>query len=318
MKEIIGNTPMIKINYEYEGQKRCLYAKLEYYNLTGSIKDRMVYYVLMKNKENGNIKPRVPLVEATSGNTGISLAAIGAFLNHPVHIFIPDFVSKERIALMKLYGANVNLISKEEGGYETCMKKALAFSKNKNAYLLNQFETPLNITAHYQGTGTEIIKKLEKVDAFVSGFGTGGTLMGVGLKIKEVSDSAHIVAIEPENMTLLDKNKKIGIHKIEGIADGFIPKIVDRSIIDHTYVVKENDAICMCQKLSKELGIGVGISSGANLIGSILSVEEFGGNVCTVFPDDSKKYLSTDLVKKIPIEPDFISNKVQFINYESI
>lgn len=316
MKGLIGNTPLIRIKYSINGVIKHVYAKLESYNLTGSIKDRMVSYLLYKNKENGNIKEGQPIIEATSGNTGISLAALGAYYKHPIHIFIPDFVSRERIQILKLYGAHVHLVSKEEGGYLTCIEKANQLARKINGYRLDQFEKIDNITAHYQSTGTEIVKKLEKIDGFVSGLGTGGTLMGCALKIKEHNENATIGVVEPYFTSVLTGHMEKDYHQIEGIADGFLPKIVDKNEIDEIFRIKEEDAILMSQKLSLELGLGVGISSGANFLGSILLNEKIKGEVCTIFPDHFMKYLSTNLSEKIEEKEDYLSPQIKLLTYE--
>ena len=308
MKDLIGNTPLIQIHYKINGEEKYVYTKLEYYNLTGSIKDRMVSYLLTKNKENGNIKEGDAIIEATSGNTGISLAALGAYYNHPVHIFIPDFVSEERIKILKLYGADVHLVSKEDGGYKACIEKADSLAKEIDGYRLDQFEKIENVTAHYQSTGTEIVKKLEKVDGFVSGIGTGGTLMGCALKLKEQNESISIGAVEPYFTSILTGNVEKEYHQIEGIADGFLPKIVDKEMIDEVFRIREEDAILMSQKLSLKLGLGVGISSGANFLGSVLLNEKINGEICTIFPDDFKKYLSTHLTSKIEEKEEYLSS----------
>lgn len=316
MKDLIGNTPLVKIHYKIRGEEKYIYTKLEYYNLTGSIKDRMVYYLLTKNKENGNIKDGDAIIEATSGNTGISLAALGAYYGHPVHIFIPDFVSEERLKILKLYGANVHLVSKEEGGYLACIEKANILAKKIGGYRLDQFEKLENITAHYQTTGTEIVKKLEKVDGFVSGIGTGGSLMGCALKLKEQNENTVIGAVEPYFTSILTGNVETEYHQIEGIADGFLPKIVDTEIIDEVFRIQEEDAIIMSQKLALELGLGVGISSGANFLGSVLLNEKINGEICTLFPDDFKKYLSTNLSQKIELKDEYLSNEIELIGCE--
>ncbi len=316
MKDLIGNTPLVKIHYKIRGEEKYIYTKLEYYNLTGSIKDRMVYYLLTKNKENGNIKDGDAIIEATSGNTGISLAALGAYYGHPVHIFIPDFVSEERLKILKLYGANVHLVSKEEGGYLACIEKANILAKKIGGYRLDQFEKLENVTAHYQTTGTEIVKKLEKVDGFVSGIGTGGSLMGCALKLKEQNENTVIGAVEPYFTSILTGNVEKEYHQIEGIADGFLPKIVDTEIIDEVFRIREEDAIIMSQKLALELGLGVGISSGANFLGSVLLNEKINGEICTLFPDDFKKYLSTNLSQKIELKDEYLSNEIELIGCE--
>ena len=315
IKGLIGNTPLIKIKYKYRGIENYIYTKLEYYNLTGSIKDRIVYYILDKAIKEKKLKKGMPLVEATSGNTGISLSAVGVYLNHPVYIFMPDWVSKERLELMKLYGANVILISKEDGGFKKCVELAKEFSIRNNAFLLNQFSNKYNVEAHYNTTAKEIMDKIN-VDAFVSGIGTGGTLIGIGKRLKEEYNT-DIYALEPDTMSLI-KTGNISSHKIEGIGDDFIPDIVDLNIIKDIILVNDMDAINMSKKLSKELGLGVGISSGANMIASILLKELGYKNVVTVFPDDNKKYLSTDLTKDIELKDDNVSSKVEFLNVEII
>ena len=312
---LIGNTPMIKIKYKYKGVENYTYTKLEYYNLTGSIKDRIVYYILDKAIKEGSLKDNMVLVEATSGNTGISLSAIGAYLKHKVYIFMPDWVSKERLDLMKLYGANVILVSKEEGGFKKCIEMAKEFCERNNGFLLDQFDNTYNVDAHYETTAKEIIDK-KQIEAFISGIGTGGTLMGIGKRLKE-EYGTDIYAIEPDTMSIIKTGNIIG-HKIEGIGDDFIPDIVDLDLIKDVILVNDLDAINMSKKLSKELGIGVGISSGANMIGSILLKEMGYNNVLTVFPDDNKKYLSTDLTKDIKLKENNISNKVKLLDYEVV
>ena len=315
IKGLIGNTPMIKIKYKYKGIENYIYTKLEYYNLTGSIKDRIVYYILDKAISENKLKKDTPFVEATSGNTGISLSAIGAYLKHPVYIFMPDWVSKERLDLMTLYGANVILVSKEEGGFKKCIELAKDFSIKHKAFLLNQFNNTYNVEAHYNTTAKEITDKLY-VDSFASGIGTGGTLMGIGKRLKEIYNT-DIYALEPDTMSII-KTGNITGHKIEGIGDDFIPDIVDLKLIKDIILVNDIDAINMSKKLSKELGIGVGISSGANMIASILLKEKGYSNVLTIFPDDNKKYLSTDLTKDIKLKYNNISSEVELLGYEVI
>lgn len=317
MKEIIGNTPMIKIKYQYKGEKKEIYTKLEYYNVTGSIKDRMASYILNCAKENKTLINHMPIIEATSGNTGISLSALGAYMKHPVYIFMPDWVSKERIKIMEMFGAKVQLFSKEEGGFKRCIKEAENLSKKLNGFLVNQFENESNLLAHYHTTAQEILEQLSSVSAFVSGIGTGGTLMGVSKKLKEVNPEIITCAIEPDTMAILSKGK-IDSHKIEGIGDDFIPELVDPNKIDKIILVNDMDAINMARMIAKELGLGVGISSGANLIGAILLKEEVEGNVVTVFPDDHKKYISTELSESKDDNINMISNQIKLLGYEVV
>ena len=315
--KLIGNTPIIKINYEFKGQQKSIYAKLEYYNLTGSIKDRVAYYIIENAKKRGELKEGMPIIEATSGNTGISLGALGRYYNNPVYIFMPDWVSKERVELMKSFDANIILISKEKGGFIKCVEEAKKMAEIKKGFLSNQFANKDNFQAHYETTGTEIIEQVsDKLGGFVSGVGTGGTLMGIGTKLKEKFRDLKNVAIEPDKMPIISQGKKIAQHKIEGIGDDFVPDLVDKNKIDKIILVNDDDSINMSRRLSKELGLGVGISSGANFIGSVCISEELENPVVTVFPDDSKKYLSTDLAKKIDNNYNFISNQIKLINYE--
>lgn len=307
---LVGDTPLIKINYIYEGEERHLYAKLEYFNVTGSIKDRLVYYVLDKE----NVKPNM-IAEATSGNTGIALAAYGARYNIPVHIFMPDFVSPERRDILNLYGTHLHLITREEGGFKECVRAAREFAKENNAYLFNQFDNDLNVLCHYNTTALEIIKELGKVDLFVSGIGTGGTLMGISKRLKKVYGT-KCVALEPDSLRILSDSEATGSHKIDGIGDDFIPSIVNMNSIDKIVSVRDTDAINMAIKLSRELGIGVGVSSGANFIASVISSDK-DDEVVTIFADDNKKYLST-YKESYDIKEDFISEKIKLVSFEVI
>ena len=319
MLKHIGNTPMIKITYQNGEKINSIYTKLEFYNPTGSIKDRVAYYIIQKAKERGELKENMPIVEATSGNTGISLAALGAYYHHPVFIFMPNWASKERVKLMQSFGANVFLISREEGGFRKCLEEAEKLAKEKNGFLANQFANKDNFLAHYETTGEEIIKQLpEEIDAFLSGVGTGGTLMGIGKKLKKWNPNSKIIALEPDKMPLISQNKIIGNHKIEGIGDDFIPDLLKKEELDDILLVNDEDAINMARKLAKELGLGVGISSGANMIASILHQEKVNKPVATVFADDNKKYLSTDLSKEIDNNHNFVSNKIRLLGYESV
>ena len=315
LENLIGKTPMIKIYYSYKGNKKCTYAKLEFYNFTGSIKDRIVYYILKNAKEKKELKEHQPIVEATSGNTGISLAAIGSLFQHPVHIFMPDWVSYERRKIMELYGATIHLVSKDDGGFQRAIEKADLLAKEIDGYRPNQFCNNDNVLAHYETTGKEILNQVPNIDAFVSGIGTGGTLMGIAKRLKENNSHTKIYALEPDTLPILSQGKVTGSHKIEGIGDDFVPVLVDRSFIDDVLLILDDDAINMSRLLSKRLGLGVGISSGANFLASCLIPE---ANIVTVFPDDNKKYLSTNLSKPVDLNPDFISNQIELLSLENV
>ena len=256
----------------------------------------------------------MPIVEATSGNTGISFAALGAYYGHPVHIFMPDWASQERINIMKLYGAKVYLVSKEDGGFKEAIKRADKLALEINGFRPDQFNNKLNVDAHYNGIGLEIINKLKEIDTYVSGIGTGGTLIGIAKRLKEKFD-IQVVVLEPEQMPIMSKGIDTGGHRIEGIGDDFIPGIVDRNLIDKVVTVDDEDAINMARILARKYGLGVGISSGANLIAAVLSD---GDDVVTVFADDFKKYLSTDLIKDINEDKKLISNKIEILSIEYV
>ena len=311
LENLIGNTPMIEIKYIYNGEEKCIHAKLECYNYSGSIKDRVIYHILSKAKRSGNLKDGQPIVEATSGNTGIALASIGALFGHPVHIFMPDWVSSERQSLIKMYGATIHLVSREEGGFKAAIEKANKLAIEINALKTDQFNNLQNVEAHYYGTAEEILNQYPEVDSFVSGIGTGGTLIGIGKKLKEVK-SADIYGLEPSTLPLLTQGITIGTHKIEGIGDDFIPSIVDLNLLSKVITIDDKDAINMAKKLSRELGLGVGISSGANFLAAVLLNET--GNIVTVFPDDNKKYISTELSGEIDLSDELISNKITLLS----
>lgn len=319
LNKTIGNTPMIKIKYEYNKEIKYIYAKLEYYNLTGSIKDRVAYYIINNAKKRNELKDGQPIIEATSGNTGIAIAALGALYNHPTHIFMPDNVSIERVKIMKSYGANVYLIPKNDGGFIKSLEEANKLAKKINGYLANQFANEDNFAAHYETTGQEILNEIkEPLSGFVSGVGTGGTLMGIGTRLKEKYPNLLITAIEPHLMPLLSGGKILSEHKIEGIGDDFIPALIDQNKIDKIIPINDDDAVNMARLLAKTLGLGVGISSGANFIGSVLLNQNVDNSVVTIFADDNKKYLSTDLSKNIDLNKKFISNNIKLISYEVI
>jgi len=301
---LIGNTPLLEIEFTFKNQKKKIYAKAENLNMTGSIKDRMALHILKRGYEKGILDERSLIIEATSGNTGISFAGIGRALGHQVAIFMPDWMSSERINLIQSLGADITLISKEEGGFLGSIDRAEQLAnKSELSFLPRQFSNDDNIYAHYETTGPEIWWQLrfhaKKPDAFVAGVGTGGSVMGVGRYLKEMHPPVKIHPLEPANSPTLSTGHKVGKHRIQGISDEFIPAIVDLDFLDEVVSVDDGDAILMAKKLAGELGIGVGISSGANFLGALKVLNNLGEDaiVVTVLPDDNKKYLSTDLLK---------------------
>lgn len=324
LSSLIGNTPLLAIEFLLEDKKRTIYAKAENLNMTGSIKDRMAYHILERGYSRGILKPGNLIIEATSGNTGIAFAAIGRALGHPVTIFMPSWMSSERINLIRSLGAEVVLVSREEGGFLGSIKLAEDLARNtKNAFLPRQFSNEDNIEAHYLTTGPEVWWQLRfrslYPNAFIAGVGTGGTIMGTGKFLKGKNPSIKIHPLEPSNSPTLSTGHKVGKHRIQGISDEFIPSILDLQGLDDIVSVDDGDAIIMAQKLANQLGIGVGISSGANFIGAVNTQDELGGDavVVTIFPDSNKKYLSTDLLKDEPIKDNFIAPKIELIGIRS-
>ncbi len=322
---LVGNTPMYVVNFKYRGENRTIYAKAEHLNLTGSIKDRMAMHILRDAYQSGAIKDGDTIVEATSGNTGISFAAIGKAFGHPVKIFMPDWMSFERKAIIKSFGAEEVLVSHEEGGFlgsiSFCEK---TFEEEKNIFLPHQFSNASNTKAHYKGTGREIWLQLEKLnlvpDAFVAGVGTGGTVMGVGNYLREKNPDVKIHPLEPSESPTLTTGHKVGKHRIQGISDEFIPDICELNKLDEVIAVSDGDSILMAQKLASALGLAVGISSGANFLGALIAQNKLGAEsvVATVFCDSNKKYLSTDLVKAEPIKDGYLSSEIELIDFDTI
>ena len=315
--KLIGNTPMIKIDYEYEGKQGSIYTKLEYYNYSGSIKDRIALYIIETERKNGNLKEGQPIVEVTSGNTGIAFSAIGALYGHDVHIFMPDWASLERRKIIEMYGAHVHLVSREEGGFKKALELADEFAEEHGAYKPLQFDNPLNPEAQYKTTGQEIIDAVPDVNAFVSGIGTGGTLIGIGRRLKDNNPDSKIFALEPSTLSILKMGMEEGSHMIEGIGDDFIPGIVDQDLIDDIVLIHDCDAINMSKRIAKEFGLGIGISSGANFLASVI-MDSDDLKIATVFPDDNKKYITTKLSEEVDDNPELISNQIKLIGFEVI
>lgn len=324
LKHMIGNTPLLAIRFSFRGKERVIYAKAEHLNMTGSIKDRMAFHILKKAYHEGHIQPGDKIAEATSGNTGISFAAIGRALGHQVVIFMPDWMSQERVALIKSLGAKIVPVSREQGGFLGSIRMTEAFAQCEHGvFQPAQFANLANVEAHAQSTGPEIWWQLSshsiKPDAFVAGVGTGGTIMGAGKFLRQHNPAIKLYPLEPAESPTLSTGCKVGQHRIQGVSDEFIPSILDLEKLDPVVSVPDGDAILMAQKLASSLGLGVGISSGANFIGALMIQNELGIDavVTTVFPDDNKKYLSTDLLRDEPINDGYLTPEVELLSYEA-
>lgn len=322
LARMIGNTPMLAVGFRFRGRPRVLHAKAEHFNLTGSIKDRMALHILRRAYAEGRIAPGDAIAEATSGNTGISFAAVGRALGHPVTIFMPDWMSTERVALVHSFGARVVPVSRAQGGFRGGIRMAEEMAAaDAHVFLPRQFASEANVEAHETTTGPEIWWQLRQnglaPDAFVAGVGTGGTVMGVGRALKRLRPSVHVHPLEPAESPTLTQGRKVGQHRIQGISDEFVPEIVRLEELDRIVSVPDGDAIRMAQRLAATLGLPVGISSGANFLGALLVLEELGGEavVATVFPDSNKKYLSTDLLRDEPARAGHLTSDVELTGF---
>ena len=325
LTRLVGNTPLVSIHFRYHGTHRVLFAKSEYLNLTGSIKDRMALRILQKAYAEGKIQPGHIIAEATSGNTGISFAAIGRMLGHPVKIFMPDWMSQERVHLIRSYGAEVVSVSKNDGGFLGSIRMCEDFAASrKDVFLPRQFSNPANTEAHEDSTGPEIWSQFVTVGkrpkAFVAGVGTGGTVMGVGRFLKRHDSNIRIHPVEPAESPTLTTGCKVGNHRIQGISDEFVPEILNLKEVDEVLTVPDGDSILMAQKLATNLGLAVGISSGCNFLAALQAQEKLSPDaaVVTVFCDDNKKYLSTCLMSEEPLRPDYLSPKVELLGLGTV
>lgn len=282
--DLVGNTPLVKIGEN-------IFAKLEAVNPSGSIKDRMALYMLKKAEENNEIKQGYEIVEATSGNTGISFAMIAAAKGYRFTAIMPQAMSVERRQIMSAYGASFILTPT----MEDAVKRLEEFATGENVWLPKQFDNWTNVDCHRETTGKEILQQLGEVGAFVAGIGTGGTLMGVAEALIKRNPGVRIVAVEPAECAILSGGD-VGTHKIQGIGSGFVPKIVDKSRIDEVIKVRSADAVEMARKLAKQQGFFVGISSGANVLASLEIAKKMPDkNIVTILPDSANRYLSMGL-----------------------
>ncbi|MCX6821603.1 MAG: cysteine synthase A [Candidatus Aenigmarchaeota archaeon] len=301
--ETIGNTPVVKINRLVDENSATVLAKLEMFNPSGSIKDRIAKYMIEQAEKRRNLKPDSIIVEPTTGNTGISLSMVSTIKGYRMIAVMPEGMSKEREIMIKAYGAEI-LFAKNGGRTDInlTINKAQQISKeNSKVFIPNQFNNINNIIAHKETTGKEILDQLgNNIDAFVAGVGTGGTLIGVAQALKEKIPEIRIIAVEPTNSAILSDGKS-GQHKIQGIGEGFIPDLLksNLNLIDEIITVTDEEAINTTRKLAKEEGILVGISSGANMFAALKVAKKLGKGkiVVTIFPDRGERYLSNDVFK---------------------
>ncbi len=325
---MVGRTPLIEIRYRSRGRDRRVFGKYEQKNMTGSVKDRMALWILRSAYVRGELRTGDTIAEATSGNTGISFAAMGRALGHPVRIYMPDWMSRERVMLIGSFGAEVVPVSKEQGGFRGSIALADAFARTeaeqgRRVFLPHQFDNPANVEAHERTTGPEIIAQLESeglaAAAFVAGVGTGGTVMGVGRALRARWPGVAIHPLEPANSPTLRAGHKVGAHRIQGISDEFVPGIVQLDELDEIVDVWDGDAILATQQLGRA-GLAVGISSGANFLGADRLLDTLGDDavVATVFSDSNKKYLSTDLYRREPVREDYAAQGIEILNWRAI
>ena len=300
--DLVGNTPLVRVNnlIKKDELKADVLAKLEYFNPAGSVKDRIAKEMIQDALEKGLINENTTLIEPTSGNTGIGLSAVATALNLKIIITMPETMSVERRNLMKAYGAELVLTQGSEGMKGAIAKAKELASQIENSFIPGQFENPANPTAHYKTTGPEIYEQTEgKVDIFVAGVGTGGTVSGVGKYLKEKNPEVKVVAVEPASSPVLSTGKG-GAHKIQGIGAGFVPETLDTKIYDEIITVENENAFATGKEMAKTEGILVGISSGAALYAAkelAKREENAGKTIVVLLPDGGDRYLSTPLIQ---------------------
>ena len=300
--DLVGNTPLVRVNnlIKKDELKADVLAKLEYFNPAGSVKDRIAKAMILDAMEKGLINENTTLIEPTSGNTGIGLSAVATALNLKIIITMPETMSVERRNLMKAYGAELVLTPGSEGMKGAIAKAKELASQIENSFIPGQFENPANPTAHYKTTGPEIYEQTEgKVDIFVAGVGTGGTISGIGKYLKEKNPEVKVVAVEPASSPVLSTGKG-GAHKIQGIGAGFVPETLDTKIYDEIITVENEDAFATGKEMAKTEGILVGISSGAALYAAkelAKREENAGKTIVVLLPDGGDRYLSTPLIQ---------------------
>lgn len=292
---LVGNTPMLHLCNISGG---CIYAKAEFLNPAGSVKDRVAKHIIERAEIKGQLKPGATIVEATSGNTGIAVAFVGKLKGYKVIICMPSDMSEERKKIIRALGAELIETPASESIAGACTKAEEINRETPGSFLVGQFTNHLNPEIHYTSTAQEIWEQMEgQVDAFVAGIGSGGTLTGVGTFLKEKNPSIKIVAVEPKNSAALLGHEP-GFHQIQGIGDGFIPPVLDVDLIDEVVTVTDEDAICVTRQLAAVQGTLVGTSSGANVWSAMQVAENLGpeSRVVTVLPDRAERYFSTSLL----------------------
>ena len=297
--DLIGNTPIVKINNIFDTDSHAdVYLKLENFNPSGSVKDRAALGIIEKAEKEGKLKPGSTIIEPTSGNMGISLAFIGSLKGYKTIIVMPDTMSIERRNILKAFNAELILTDGARGMKGAIEKAESLASKNKNYFMPEQFSNPANVEIHYETTGKEIIRDLPDIDVFVAGVGSGGTLSGVGRRLKEYSPDIQIVAVEPLTSAVIS-GEKPGKHQIQGLGAGFIPKTLDLKVIDRTIPISDNKSFEFGKLIARKCGLFLGISTGANVAAAyeIAKNMEKGKKVLTVASDTGEKYLSLNIYK---------------------
>jgi cysteine synthase A len=322
---LIGNTPLLEIRYRIDGRPRRIFAKYEQRNMTGSIKDRMEAWILARAYATGALRPGDTIAEATSGNTGLSFSALGRALGHPVRIFMPDWMSRERVDLIRSFGAEIVPVSREQDGFLGSIDQCERFARETpRVFLPRQFENAANVEAHERFTALEIERQLASecllADVVVAGVGTGGTIMGLSRRLRHANPGLRAHPLEPAESPTLRTGRKVGKHRMQGISDEFIPAVVRLEELDEIVDVSDGDAILMAQALCRQLGLAVGISSGANVLGAIGRHAAMGGDpvVVTVLADSNKKYLSTDLCREEPVRDGYWTPRVALEGFRVI